>query len=342
MNTAYTYDANGLRVSKTVNGVKTYYQYSGDKLLYQEAGNQKLFFWYDAFGDLSKIYFVNGSSAAAYFVTCNSRGDVEALYNASGSLAAKYVYDSWGNTISVTDANGKAITSKNHIGNVNPIRYRGYYFDSETGFYYLQSRYYNPTVGRFLNADVYCDTGTSLLGTNMFAYCENNPIMYKDNDGLELTWAAVFDIIAVSITIDALFPCFRMSSNLSIGYIKNKDIPPESSGYRAPKGGDKRVPVPGNKSGARGWLDDKGNVWTPDKLHKDHWDVIPKNGKGHRNVYPDGHERSNESSISLGDFSFGVFENPGVVICIAFFIIIIIAIIVICKDFLPAFAVAAV
>ncbi|MDE5974801.1 MAG: wall-associated protein, partial [Eubacterium sp.] len=147
LNASYSYDANGLRVSKNINGVKTYYQYSGDKLLYQEAGNQKLFFWYDAFGDLCKIYFVNGSSAAAYFVTCNSRGDVEALYSASGNLAAKYVYDSWGNTISVTDANGKAITSKNHIGNINPIRYRGYYFDTETGFYYLQSRYYNPTVG---------------------------------------------------------------------------------------------------------------------------------------------------------------------------------------------------
>ncbi|MDE5974165.1 MAG: RHS repeat-associated core domain-containing protein, partial [Eubacterium sp.] len=124
------------------------------------------------------------------FVTCNSRGDVEALYSASGNLVAKYVYDSWGNTISVTDANGKAITSKSHIGNVNPIRYRGYYFDSETGFYYLQSRYYNPTIGRFLNADIYCDTGTGLLGTNMFAYCENNPINSLDSNGYMAAEAA--------------------------------------------------------------------------------------------------------------------------------------------------------
>ena len=115
---------------------------------------------------------------------------MEALYNASGNLVAKYVYDSWGNTISVTDANGKAITSKNHIGNINPIRYKGYYFDSETGFYYLQSRYYNPTVGRFLNADVYCDTGTGLLGTNMFAYCENNPTNSVDSNGYMAAEAA--------------------------------------------------------------------------------------------------------------------------------------------------------
>ena len=83
----------------------------------------------------------------------------------------------------VTDANGKEITSPNHIGNINPIRYRGYYCDTETGLYYLQSRYYNPTVGRFLNADIYCDTQSSILGTNMFAYCDNNPINFYDFNG---------------------------------------------------------------------------------------------------------------------------------------------------------------
>ena len=219
----YTYDSNGLRVSKTVNGVKTYYQYSGDKLLYQETGNQKLYFWYDAFGNLCEIYFVNGSSASAYLVTCNSRGDVEALYNTSGNLVAKYLYDSWGNTISITDADGKAIISQSHIGNINPIRYRGYYLDTETGYYYLQSRYYNPIVGRFLNADVYCDTGTSLLSTNMFAYCGNNPIMYSDSDGFDFTWSTVFDIISTCLIIDSLFPEFRYIP--VVQRTKNKYIP---------------------------------------------------------------------------------------------------------------------
>lgn len=183
-NHSYTYDANGLRVSKTVNGVKTYFQYSGDKLLYQETGTQKLYFWYDAFGNLSKIYCVYSNGAiGAYLVMCNSRGDVDTLYTVTGEVQAKYVYDSWGNTISVTDGNGNEVTSPNHIGNLNPIRYRGYYLDRETGWYYLQSRYYNPAIGRFLNADVYYDTGTSLLGTNMFAYCNNNPVMYTDPTG---------------------------------------------------------------------------------------------------------------------------------------------------------------
>ena len=220
----YTYDNNGLRVSKTVNGEKTYYEYNADKLQYQEKGEQKLYFWYDAFGNLSKVYCVyKNGVVGSYMVVCNSRGDVDTLYNVSGDVVAKYTYDSWGNTISVTDANGKEITSPNHIGNINPIRYRGYYYDTETGLYYLQSRYYNPTVGRFLNADIYCDTQSSILGTNMFAYCGNNPVMFVDYNGFDFTWATLFDIIAVSIIIDSLTQGFR--SVPTIQRTKNKYVP---------------------------------------------------------------------------------------------------------------------
>lgn len=180
---SYTYDANGLRTTKTVNGTKTYYQYSGDKLIYQETGNKRLYFWYDAFGSLCEVLYDDNGTASAYMVVCNSRGDVERLYDVTGNLAARYVYDSWGNLISVVDRFNKQITNANAIGNVNPIRYRGYYLDSETGYYYLQSRYYNPQLGRFINADLYCDTETGALGTNMFTYCENNPVMREDKDG---------------------------------------------------------------------------------------------------------------------------------------------------------------
>ena len=68
--------------------------------------------------------------------------DVREIFDTKGSLVARYIYDTWGNTLSVTDANGKAITDANHIANINPIRYRGYYYDAETGLDYLQSRYY--------------------------------------------------------------------------------------------------------------------------------------------------------------------------------------------------------
>ena len=124
-----------------------------------------------------------------YYVVCNSRGDVVDLYTGSGIIKAHYTYDSWGNVISITDKNGKEITSSTHIGIVNPIRYRGYYYDAETGYYYLQSRYYNPQVGRFLNADGYISTGQGILGTNMFAYCLNNPINFTDSTGKSAFWA---------------------------------------------------------------------------------------------------------------------------------------------------------
>ncbi len=126
------------------------------------------------------------------------RGDVEDLYWGSGNLACHYTYDTWGNVISVTDINGKEITNANHIGLMNPIRYRGYYYDSEIGMYYLQSRYYNPQVGRFINADGYVKTPTdSLFSTNMFAFCENNPVNKSDLTGDFAVPAAVLGGIAL-------------------------------------------------------------------------------------------------------------------------------------------------
>ncbi|MPN02888.1 hypothetical protein SDC9_150109 [bioreactor metagenome] len=109
-----------------------------------------------------------------------------ALYNCYGDINSRYTYDSWGNLISVTDANGNAITDPTHIANVNPIRYRGYYYDTETGLYYLQSRYYNPQWGRFINADdmsVLDASAEDILATNLFAYCGNNPVNHSDPSG---------------------------------------------------------------------------------------------------------------------------------------------------------------
>ncbi|MBO4309182.1 MAG: RHS repeat-associated core domain-containing protein [Clostridia bacterium] len=125
-----------------------------------------------------------------------------------GTKLISYKYDAWGNVS----------TTISHLGNwweasLNPFRYRGYYYDTETGFYYLNSRYYNPEWGRFINADGYVSTGTGLLGYNMYAYCNNNPVMYVDPDG-EFPWlilaivvvAAVFvaDIIVSATTGNAI------------------------------------------------------------------------------------------------------------------------------------------
>ena len=119
----------------------------------------------------------------------NLQGDIVAVYNETGTKLISYVYDAWGNFRTTTHN----CSGTNAYAAYNPFRYRGYYYDDfhgcfdeygmETGFYYLNSRYYNPQWGRFLNADGYVSTGTGLLGYNMFAYCNNNPVMYVDPDG---------------------------------------------------------------------------------------------------------------------------------------------------------------
>ena len=105
------------------------------------------------------------------------------IYNGAGQLRAHYEYDAWGNVLPVTDQNGNAITSSTHIGNLNPFRYRGYYLDTETGLYYLMSRYYDPVTHRFVNADGYFQSGGDVLDSNMSAYCRNNPINHADPTG---------------------------------------------------------------------------------------------------------------------------------------------------------------
>ena len=103
-----------------------------------------------------------------------------ALYDSTGSLFATYDYDAWGKVLRVSDANGNLITSTTNFANINPFRYRGYYYDTDSELYYLQSRYYDPTTGRFVNADVILDTET-VNGFNLFSYCGNNSIVYVDN-----------------------------------------------------------------------------------------------------------------------------------------------------------------
>ncbi len=193
---SYLYDADGLRGSKTVNGAKTTYTYVGDKLCYQHTANAdgstnyELYFFYDCKGALSVLqYYIHSGTNVngyTYYVASNAFGDVTGLYGADGVLRVAYEYDAWGNLISVTDADENGITNPNSIAHRNPIRYRGYYYDTETGFYYLQSRYYCPKIGRFINADtvaVFSLSLTSIRDKNLFSYCNSNPICRADSTG---------------------------------------------------------------------------------------------------------------------------------------------------------------
>ena len=122
-------------------------------------------------------YSTNGTSFQTYYYVLNLQGDVVKLIHYIPGFeyesVATYEYDAWGNIVS----------SSGRLAEINPLRYRGYYYDNETGFYYLQSRYYDPANRRFINADVYASTGQGFVGTNMFAYCVNNPVFLTDKDG---------------------------------------------------------------------------------------------------------------------------------------------------------------
>ena len=180
----YKYNADGLRTYKKVGSTVHEYEYNGGRLYYEKRGNLQFYYRYDAMGNLATItrLSANGDIFNAY-VICNSRGDVEELRHSTGELYARYVYDSWGNVIHIYDANGAEITSTTALAVQNPIRYRGYYYDAESGLYYLQSRYYDPVTGRFLNADSLVDT-SDVLGFNMYTYCGNNPVNYSDPTGM--------------------------------------------------------------------------------------------------------------------------------------------------------------
>jgi len=181
----YGYDSDSVRTTKTVNGVKYTYAYLNGQLMYETRGDAKFYYSYDSNGILYNVRYTltDGGTEYSYYYTHNSRGDIVGIYNGAGELKAHYEYDAWGNVISITDNNGNAITNPNHVGNLNPFRYRGYYQDTETGLYYLMSRYYDTITHRFINADGYFQSGGSILDANTFAYCRNNPIMNSDCTG---------------------------------------------------------------------------------------------------------------------------------------------------------------
>ena len=170
------FNASGQRISKTVNGTTYNYHYLGDQLVEMAWGANRMHFTYDAVGPLSVNF--NGTD---YFYLRNAQGDVTGLVDSAGAKVVHYTYDPWGKTWS---ASGTLATT---LGTFNPLRYRGYVYDTETGLYYLNSRYYNPTWGRFINADTTDVLGASLdkanWDKNLFAYCDNNPIIRVDHGG---------------------------------------------------------------------------------------------------------------------------------------------------------------
>ena len=171
----YTYNMDGQRIGKKTSNADITYYYNGDILAGQKNGNTVTSFMYDENGD----YIGFNYAGVNYYYIKNAQNDVIAIADSSGTVVTRYTYDSWGKLLSVT---GNAL-----LGTLNPIRYRSYYYDNESGYYYLQSRYYNPEIGRFICADevdvVSVSPDSANYDKNLFAYCDNNPVVRADSSG---------------------------------------------------------------------------------------------------------------------------------------------------------------
>ena len=187
----YEYDSEGKRTGKQVGTAQTTYLYAGGRLVSIEGHtpDYRIDLLYDESGVYGCIYNDASHTQTKYRFVKNAQGDIIQIRDQSDAVVANYTYDAWGALLSVTDENGAAITASAHIALRNPIRYRGYLYDSETGFYYVSSRYYDPEIGRWINADsVIAGVGGSIQGYNMFAYCFNNPVNMSDSSGHWPQW----------------------------------------------------------------------------------------------------------------------------------------------------------
>ena len=240
----FVYNADGLRMQKTVNGVTTNYTLHGKNIVHMTKGNAELHFWYDAQNRPAIVEF-NGTK---YGYLYNLQGDVIGLIDSANTEVVKYTYDAWGKPLSVTGS------LANTIGYYNPFRYRGYVYDVETGLYYLRSRYYNPSWGRFVNADI-------LITGNLFYYCKNAPIGRADTNGLK-DFATIgsgvnlFDLIHNQDDILAYVPDFLAEQqriiDAGIPYVLGGQS--DSSGYDCATFISKSLQVCSTKKGRKGYI----------------------------------------------------------------------------------------
>ena len=191
MTAEFVYNADGLRVQKTVNGVVTKYTLHGKNVVHMTSGTDELHFFYDAQNRPAVVVY-NG---VPYAYVKSLQGDIVAILDENGNTVVSYGYDAWGAPLWCTGELAET------LGKVQPFRYRGYVFDEETGLYYICNRYYNSTTSRFLTADNSCiltETNHSLYEKNLYAYCDNNPVSRDDQGGDIWGWLVGATVGAVS------------------------------------------------------------------------------------------------------------------------------------------------
>ncbi|HBP25561.1 MAG TPA: hypothetical protein DD618_01215 [Acholeplasmatales bacterium] len=197
----YSYNASGIRTSKNINGVVTNYVLEGSKVIKETKAGTALQYYYDSNDEIVGFTY-NG---VAYVYLKNLQNDIIAIADVNGNILVKYYYDAFGNILLVNDTSGISLGTK------NPFRFKSYYYDEETQFYYLNSRYYDPFTGRFISAD----DASLLLGgeDNLFRYCDNNPVSYSDPFGV----FAIPAIVALAVTSAIINAIVQLVSNILAG-----------------------------------------------------------------------------------------------------------------------------
>ncbi len=205
----YKYNISGVRTEKIINNDKTSYFIEGSNIVFEKNGKNMLYYIRSNMDDLLGFKY----NDRTYYYVKNIHDDIIAILNSSNQIVAKYQYDSWGNILSITDSQGNDISADiNHIANINPYRYRSYYYDKEIKMYYLNDRYYNPLIGRFINPDITTgEVGGNIIGHNMYQYAFNNSINFDDSNGDWPKWlkksikkiAIGAAVIAVGVIITA-------------------------------------------------------------------------------------------------------------------------------------------
>ena len=192
--TDYFYNENGIRIGKQQGSSSQVYSLDGDKIMRMAYYNGEILaadvrFYYDASGAPTKMRVMDISSTGTsvegdytFYLVINPLGDIINILDSNGNRIVEYAYDAFGNAQIRNIAN----TTQSQLAiDYNPFRYRGYFYDTESGFYYLNSRYYAPELGRFISMDdfAYLASDGNLANANLYVYCNNNPVMLKDDSG---------------------------------------------------------------------------------------------------------------------------------------------------------------
>ena len=195
LNVSYKYDRNGIRTKKILNNEEISYCLENSSIVIEKHKNYMLYFLRDDSNSLLGFTYQGNT----YYYKKNAFDDIIGIYDSNYKEVCTYSYDAYGNILSIKYSTGKDITDTSNVALINPFRYGSYYYDTETGLYYLNSRYYSPKMGRFINCDGLIGSSKTVIGYNLYTYCNNNFICYRDAFGSKGILGYIYDMVTSKV-----------------------------------------------------------------------------------------------------------------------------------------------